>query len=74
MKESQAWTSGRLGLPAVPLPFLLHLRQWGWGRGLPCLMQPAQRELVQAPGFSSMLGAVFSLLPPVCDIAVASSR
>lgn len=25
---------------------------------------------MQAPGFLSMLGAVFSLLPPVCDIGV----
>lgn len=39
------------------------------GRCLPCPIQPAQRELVQAPGLLSTLGAVFS--PPVCDILLS---
>lgn len=60
VKQSQALTSGRLGLPIVPLLFLLLLRQLSCGRGLPCLTQPALRELVQAPASCTLLGAVFT--------------
>lgn len=60
VNQSQALTSGRLGLPGVPLPFLLLLRQLSCGRSLPCLTQPALRELVQAPAPCTLLGAVFT--------------